>query len=71
MGLGTTFLIFLLYNHEYALAVYIIRHTSEFRHNTELCHLQRFLDDIAILWCVRNGQEEECREPVKDFDSCR
>ncbi|KAI4899792.1 hypothetical protein NFI96_001143 [Prochilodus magdalenae] len=34
---------------------------------SELCHMQKFSDDTAIVGCVRNGQEREYRSLVEDF----
>ncbi|KAI4875863.1 hypothetical protein NFI96_034109, partial [Prochilodus magdalenae] len=42
-------------------------YTSDFRYNSELCHMQKFSDDTAIVGCVRNGQEREYRSLVEDF----
>ncbi|XP_036422632.1 uncharacterized protein LOC118805727 [Colossoma macropomum] len=47
-------------------------YTSDFRYITESCHLQKFSDDMAIVGCMRNGQEEEYRKLVKAFvDWCK
>ena len=42
-------------------------YTSDFKYNSETCHMQKFSDDTAIVACVRGGQEEEYRNLVKDF----
>ncbi|KAI4896296.1 hypothetical protein NFI96_007479, partial [Prochilodus magdalenae] len=42
-------------------------YTSDFKYNSELCHMQKFSDDTAIVGCVRNGQEREYRSLVEDF----
>ncbi|KAI4890987.1 hypothetical protein NFI96_031382 [Prochilodus magdalenae] len=42
-------------------------YTSDFRHNSETCHMQKFSDDTAIVACVRGGQEVEYRDLVEDF----
>ncbi|KAI4880116.1 hypothetical protein NFI96_005091 [Prochilodus magdalenae] len=42
-------------------------YTSDFKHNSELCHMQKFSDDTAVVGCVRNGQEREYRSLVEDF----
>ncbi|KAI4880336.1 hypothetical protein NFI96_004093 [Prochilodus magdalenae] len=42
-------------------------YTSDFRHNSETCHMQKFSDDTAIVACVRGGQEAEYRNLVEDF----
>lgn len=47
--------------------VLFILYTSDFRYNSELCHLQKFSDDTAIVGCIRNGQEEEYRRLIQDF----
>ncbi|XP_017541663.2 uncharacterized protein LOC108413582 [Pygocentrus nattereri] len=39
--------------------------TVHFQYNSEMCHLQKFSDDTAIVGCVNGGQEEEYRrQPV-------
>ncbi|KAI4894909.1 hypothetical protein NFI96_007437 [Prochilodus magdalenae] len=42
-------------------------YTSDFRYNSETCHMQKFSDDTAIVACVRGGQEAEYRNLVEDF----
>ncbi|KAI4891324.1 hypothetical protein NFI96_000961 [Prochilodus magdalenae] len=42
-------------------------YTSDFKYNSELCHMQKFSDDTAIVGCVCNGQEREYRSLVEDF----
>ncbi|KAI4896803.1 hypothetical protein NFI96_008132 [Prochilodus magdalenae] len=42
-------------------------YTSDFKYNSELCHMQKFSDDTAIVGCVRKGQEREYRSLVEDF----
>ncbi|KAI4880513.1 hypothetical protein NFI96_012351, partial [Prochilodus magdalenae] len=42
-------------------------YTSDFKYNSELCHMQKFSDDTAIVGCVHNGQEREYRSLVEDF----
>ncbi|KAI4888693.1 hypothetical protein NFI96_005457 [Prochilodus magdalenae] len=42
-------------------------HNRDFKYNSELCHMQKFSDDTAIVGCVRNGQEREYRSLVEDF----
>lgn len=44
-------------------------YTADFRHNTELCHVQKFSDDTAIVGCIRGGDEGEYRALVSDFVS--
>ncbi|KAI4880092.1 hypothetical protein NFI96_008261 [Prochilodus magdalenae] len=41
-------------------------YTSDFKYNSELCHMQKFSDDTAIVGCVRNGQEYRL-SLVEDF----
>lgn len=49
-----------------ALAPFLFNvYTSDYRHNSELCHLQKFAD--VIVGCVRGGQEGEYRGLVRDF----
>ncbi|KAM3860001.1 uncharacterized protein ACN63O_016557 [Diretmus argenteus] len=47
--------------------VLFILYTSDFCYNTESCHMQKFLDDTAIVGCIRDGQEGEYRSLVEDF----
>ena len=42
-------------------------YTSDFGYNTELCHVQKFADDTAIVGCIRDGGEEEYRSLIGDF----
>ncbi|KAK3559089.1 hypothetical protein QTP86_003362 [Hemibagrus guttatus] len=42
-------------------------YTSDFIYSLELCHMQRFSDDTAIVGFIRDGQEGEYRGLVKDF----
>ncbi|KAI4895084.1 hypothetical protein NFI96_026219 [Prochilodus magdalenae] len=42
-------------------------YTSDFKYNSETCHMQNFSDDTAIVACVRGGQEAEYRNLVEDF----
>lgn len=44
-------------------------YTVDFMHNTELCHVQKFSDDTAIVGCIRGSDEKEYRAVVKDFTS--
>ena len=41
--------------------------TSDFTHNTNNCHLQKFSDDTAIVGCISEGNEQEYRQVIKDF----
>ncbi|KAM3860060.1 rho GTPase-activating protein 23-like [Diretmus argenteus] len=42
--------------------------SHEFRHCTEMCHLQKFSDDTAIVGCIKGGGEEgEYRKVIEDF----
>ncbi|KAK3570529.1 hypothetical protein QTP86_022076, partial [Hemibagrus guttatus] len=34
-------------------------YTSNFRHGSHFCHLQKFSDDSTIVGCIRRGQEAE------------
>ncbi|KAI3368398.1 hypothetical protein L3Q82_008109 [Scortum barcoo] len=43
------------------------RELSDFQYKSELCHVQKFADDTAIVGCIRSGQEDEYRELIKDF----
>ncbi|XP_058485984.1 uncharacterized protein LOC131459865 [Solea solea] len=42
-------------------------YTSDFQHNSELCHVQKFADDTAIVGCIKSGNEDEYRELIQDF----
>ncbi len=42
-------------------------YTSDFKYNSDLCHMQKFSDDTTIVGCIRNGQEEEYRSLIGDF----
>lgn len=42
-------------------------YTSDFRYDSETCHLQKFSDDTAIVARVTDGQEDEYRGLVNDF----
>ena len=40
---------------------------TDFKYNSESCHMQKFADDTAIVGCFRDGQEGEYRSVVEDF----
>ena len=42
-------------------------YTSDFRHNTDSCHLQKFSDDTAIVGCVSEGNDLEYKEVIANF----
>ena len=42
-------------------------YTSDFWHESELCHMQKYSDDTAIVGCITDGQETEYRGLVEDF----
>lgn len=44
-------------------------YTSDFKHNTPHCHIQKFSDDTAIVGCVSEGNDLEYREVIRDFVS--
>ncbi|KAI3360596.1 hypothetical protein L3Q82_002463 [Scortum barcoo] len=44
-------------------------YTSDFCYNSELCHIQKYADDTAIVGCIRDDREEEYRRLVGDFAS--
>nr|XP_049609558.1 uncharacterized protein LOC125988413 [Syngnathus scovelli] len=47
-------------------------YTSDFCYNSELCHIQKYADDTAIVGCIRDNREEEYRSLVGDFATwCR
>ena len=39
-------------------------YTTDFQHNSESCHLQKFSDDSAVVSCIREGEEGEYRTLV-------
>ena len=41
--------------------------SSDFYYNMESCHMQRFSDDTAVVGCIGNGHEDECRNLVDVF----
>jgi len=45
-------------------------YTSDFRYNSESCHIQKYSDDMAVLAFVRSGQEKEYRDLVESFNGC-
>ena len=50
------------------LAPYLFTlYTSDFRHNSETCHMQKFSDDTAIVAFIRDGLDGEYRELVNNF----
>lgn len=38
-----------------------------FKHNSELCHKQKFSDDTVKVGCIKNGKEEKYRSLIEDF----
>ena len=42
-------------------------YTSDFRYNSDHCHIQRFSDNTAIIGCVSDGNNQEYRGPISDF----
>ena len=41
-----------------------------FLHNTLNCHLQKFSDDTTIVGCVSEGNEQEYRGVITNFNGC-
>ena len=41
----------------------------DFQYNSDLCQIQKFVDDTSITGCIRSGQENEDRKLIKDFDT--
>lgn len=39
----------------------------DFKHNSELCHMQKFLDYTAVVACIKGNEEGEYRKVVRDF----
>ncbi|KAK3524680.1 hypothetical protein QTP86_000611 [Hemibagrus guttatus] len=42
-------------------------YTSDFRHNLESCHLQKFSDDSVIVGCIQGGNTSEYQTAVDNF----
>lgn len=42
-------------------------YTSDFKYNTESCHVQKFSDDSAVVGCISGGEEVEYRGLVDQF----
>ena len=42
-------------------------YTADFKYCTELCHLQKFSDDTAIVGRVEGGRDDEYRDLVSNF----
>ena len=42
-------------------------YTSDFLHNSGLCHMQKYSDDTVIVGCIKDGWEGEYRSLVEDF----
>ncbi|TWW60879.1 hypothetical protein D4764_05G0009690 [Takifugu flavidus] len=42
-------------------------YTSDFCYNSELCHIQKYANDTAIVGCIQDDREEEYRRLVRDF----
>ena len=42
-------------------------YTSDFGYSSELCHIQKFADDTAIVGCIRDDREDEYRSLISDF----
>ncbi|KAM4536419.1 uncharacterized protein PAE49_021037 [Odontesthes bonariensis] len=45
-------------------------YTTDFKYNSESCHLQKYSDASAVVGCIRDGQEGEYRALVEDFVDC-
>jgi len=43
-------------------------YTSDFRYNSESCHIQKYSDDTAVVAYVCGGQEKEYRDLVESFN---
>jgi len=41
---------------------------TQFRYNSEFCHIRKCSDDTAVVACVRGGQEREYRDLVESFN---
>lgn len=42
-------------------------YTSDFQYNSKNCHLQKFSDDSVIVGCIKDNDESEYRELLKNF----
>ena len=42
-------------------------YTVDFCYNSDTCHIQKFADDMAIVGCIRDNEEEEYRSLVRNF----
>ena len=42
-------------------------YTTDFQHNSESCHLQKFSDNSAVVRCIREEEEGEYRTLVDSF----
>lgn len=42
-------------------------YTSDFRYDSENCHIEKFSDDATVLRCIREGNEEEYRSLINSF----
>ena len=43
-------------------------YTSDFRYNSESCHIQKYSDDMAVVACVHVGQKKEYRDLLESFN---
>ncbi|KAI3364649.1 hypothetical protein L3Q82_011427, partial [Scortum barcoo] len=50
---------------------YLTRQDHNFCYNSELCHIQKYADDTAIVGCIRDGQRGGTKELVIDFGRSR
>ena len=42
-------------------------YTADFKYCSESCHLQKFSDDMAIVWHIEGGREDEYSDLVGNF----
>ncbi len=42
-------------------------HTADFKHNSKLCHMQKFSNNTAVVACIKENEEGEYRKLVSDF----
>ncbi|TKS65974.1 putative RNA-directed DNA polymerase from transposon BS [Collichthys lucidus] len=42
-------------------------YTTDFKYNSESCHLQKFSDDSAVVGCIEDGEEGEYRTLIDSF----
>ena len=54
-------------SHKEVSSVRFTLYTSDFQHESVICHMQKYSDVTAIIGCIADGQETEYRGLVEDF----